>query len=48
MKCEFSPLVPFADWLGESDRTNQSFEHRNGVFIMLAGWVYILAKNLVL
>jgi len=48
MKCEFSPLVPFADWLGESDRTNQSFEHKNGVFIMLAGWVYILAKNLVL
>ncbi|PVH71365.1 hypothetical protein DL98DRAFT_540103 [Cadophora sp. DSE1049] len=39
-KCEVSPLVPFANWMGETDRTNQSFEHKNGVFIMLAGWIF--------
>jgi hypothetical protein len=29
------------------DRTKQLYGYNNGIFIMLAGWVYILSKKLL-
>lgn len=46
-KCEFSNLVPFLHSYDETGSTQPPSEHKNGIFIVLAGWVYILAKNLL-
>ncbi|KAF4634578.1 hypothetical protein G7Y89_g3525 [Cudoniella acicularis] len=46
-KCEFSPLAPFSNWQDEADGTKQPYGHNNGIFIMLAGWAYILTKKLL-
>jgi len=46
-KCEFSPLAPFSNWQDETCRTKQPYGHNNGIFIMLAGWAYILSKKLL-
>ncbi|KAH6675901.1 hypothetical protein B0J14DRAFT_587534 [Halenospora varia] len=46
-RCRFSAQIPFSDWQDETNRTERASEHNNGVFIMLAGWAYILSKRLL-
>jgi hypothetical protein len=44
-RCRFSAQVPFLDWQNETGKKRAS-EH-NGIFIMLAGWIYVLSKKLL-
>jgi hypothetical protein len=46
-RCRFSSQAPFLDWQDEKDRTKGASDHNNGVFIMLAGWAYVLSKKLL-
>ena len=46
-RCEFSAEAPFLDWQDETDKTKPVSEYNNGIFIMLAGWAYILSKKLL-
>jgi hypothetical protein len=44
-RCKFSAQIPFQDW--QDERTERAPEHNNGIFILLAGWAYILSMKLL-
>jgi hypothetical protein len=46
-RCKFSAQIPFQDWQDERYGTERAPKYNNGVFILLAGWAYILSIKLL-